>query len=211
MPRWFTEGLSEYETLIARPEWRRENDADLYGALANNTLPSIGDLNSEFMQPDANAVVVAYFLSAVTIEWLAQTYGFPKLVDALKLYGKGKETPEVLKTITGKTIAQLDAAEHGLGRRLQPHNADREDGSAGSNGERVQHAPRRTARPPRCSNLRRCRCRCRRRRRGADFERAFDLGGELVVLEHALLEALGLRCVETAGQIVAYPALVGRR
>ncbi|HEX5061102.1 MAG TPA: tetratricopeptide repeat protein [Kofleriaceae bacterium] len=109
VPRWFTEGLSEYETLIARPEWRRENDADLYGAMANGTLPSIGDLNSEFMQPDASAVVVAYFLSAVTIEWLAQTYGFPKLVDALKLYGKGQETPEVLKAITGKTIAQLDA------------------------------------------------------------------------------------------------------
>ena len=34
VPRWFTEGLSEYETLIARPEWRRENDADLYGAVA---------------------------------------------------------------------------------------------------------------------------------------------------------------------------------
>ncbi len=43
VPRWFTEGLSEYETLIARPDWRRENDADLYGAIANGTLPSIGD------------------------------------------------------------------------------------------------------------------------------------------------------------------------
>jgi len=108
VPRWFTEGLSEYETLVARPDWRRENDADLYGAVANNTLPSIGDLNSEFMQPDTNAVVVAYFLSAVTVEWLARTYGFPKIVEALKLYGTGKETPAVLKQITGKTIAQLD-------------------------------------------------------------------------------------------------------
>jgi len=108
VPRWFTEGLSEYETLIARPDWRRENDADLYGAVANNTLPSIGNLNSEFMQPDTNAVVVAYYQSAVTVEYLAQTYGFPKIVEALKLYGQGKETPEVLKAITGKTIAQLD-------------------------------------------------------------------------------------------------------
>ena len=112
VPRWFTEGLSEYETLIARPDWRRENDADLYGAMANNTLPSIGALNSEFMQPDQNAVVVAYFLSAVTVEWLARTYGFPKIVEALKLYGKGQETPDVLKTITGKTIAQLDVDFH---------------------------------------------------------------------------------------------------
>ena len=109
VPRWFTEGLSEYETLIARPDWRRENDADLYGAVANAALPSIGDLNSEFMQPDTNAVVVAYYQSAVTIEYLVQTYGFPKIVDALKLFGKGKETAEVLQAITGKAIAVLDA------------------------------------------------------------------------------------------------------
>jgi tetratricopeptide (TPR) repeat protein len=110
VPRWFTEGLSEYETLIAHPSWRRENDNDLYGAMLNGTLPSIGALNSEFMQPDQNAVVVAYYQSAVTMEWLIQTYGFAKIVPpALKLFGQGKETPEVLKTVTGKTIAQLDA------------------------------------------------------------------------------------------------------
>src|SRR5262249_22093371 len=109
VPRWFTEGLSEYETLIARPDWRRENDADLYGAVASGTLVSIGDLNSEFMQPDAGAVVVAYYQAAVTIEYLVATYGFPKIVDALKLSAPGRETPDVLQAITGKTIAQLDA------------------------------------------------------------------------------------------------------
>lgn len=108
VPRWFTEGLSEYETLIARPDWRRENDADLYGAFVNGTLPNIENLNAEFMQPDQGAVIVAYFQSSVTIEYLAETYGFPKIVDALKLYGQGKETPEVLQTITGKSLAQLN-------------------------------------------------------------------------------------------------------
>lgn len=122
VPRWFTEGLSEYETLIARPEWRRENDADLYGALANKTLPSIADLNAEFMQPDSSAVVVAYYLSAVTIEYLVQTYGFGKIVEALKLFGKNKETPEVLAQITGKKIAELDADFRGyLEKRLAPY------------------------------------------------------------------------------------------
>src|SRR5262249_51502662 len=95
VPRWFTEGLSEYETLRHRPDWRRENDADLYGAVAEGTLPSIGELNYQFMSPDPNAVVVAYYQAAVTIEWLADTYGFDKIVDALKLYGQGKESPEV--------------------------------------------------------------------------------------------------------------------
>lgn len=122
VPRWFTEGLSEYETLIAHPSWRRENDADLYGAVVNGTLPSIAQLNSEFMQPDASAVVVAYYQSAVTIEYLVQTYGFPKIVQALKLFGKGKETPEVLQIITGKSIAQLDAEFRAyLDVRLRPY------------------------------------------------------------------------------------------
>jgi tetratricopeptide (TPR) repeat protein len=122
VPRWFTEGLSEYETLLARPDWRRENDADLYGAVAGGTLPSIGNLNSEFMQPDQNAVVVAYFLSSVTIQWLAETYGFPKIVEALKAYGKGLETPAVLKQITGKSIAELDTAFRAyLDIRLAPY------------------------------------------------------------------------------------------
>jgi cellulose synthase operon protein C len=122
VPRWFTEGLSEYETLIARPEWRRENDADLYGALANQTLPSIADLNAEFMQPDTSAVVVAYFLSAVTVEYLVQTYGFPKIVEALKLFAKGQETPAVLAAITGKKVAELDAEfRRYLEQRLAPY------------------------------------------------------------------------------------------
>ncbi|MBA3451829.1 MAG: tetratricopeptide repeat protein [Deltaproteobacteria bacterium] len=122
VPRWFTEGLSEYETLIARPDWRRENDADLYGAVANGTLPSIAALNSEFMQPDTSAVIVAYYQSAVTVEYLVQAYGFPKIVEALKLFGKGKETPEVLQLITGKTIAQLDAEFRSyLDLRLKPY------------------------------------------------------------------------------------------
>jgi Flp pilus assembly protein TadD len=59
VPRWFTEGLSEYETLIARPDWRRENDADLYGSLVNGTMPSIANLNAAFMQADASEVVAA--------------------------------------------------------------------------------------------------------------------------------------------------------
>ena len=37
VPRWFTEGLSEYETVRARPEWRREND----GLPVTGLAPSI--------------------------------------------------------------------------------------------------------------------------------------------------------------------------
>lgn len=123
VPRWFTEGLSEFETLRKRPEWRRENDADVYGALLHNTLPSIAELSAEFMQPDVGAVVVAYHLSSLAIEFLIEKYGFDKIVQALKLYGAGKQNREVLMAISGTSIIKLDEQFRGyLTARLAPYH-----------------------------------------------------------------------------------------
>lgn len=110
VPRWFTEGLSEYETIIARPEWRRENDADVWVALDTGTLPSVVQLNSRFLRAtDINEVVVAYHMSSMTIQFIAEKWGFPKIVEALKLYGKGKGDREVIKAVTGLDVAAFDA------------------------------------------------------------------------------------------------------
>lgn len=122
VPRWFTEGLAEYETLVARPEWRRENDADLYAAMADGNLPSVVELNYGFMKPSMQEVVVAYYLSAVTIEYIASTYGFDAVKQALGLFGKGKETPEVIETITGKKVVDFDTEfRTWLKKRLAPY------------------------------------------------------------------------------------------
>lgn len=122
VPRWFTEGLSEYETIRARPEWRREQDSDLWAAMQDNTLPSVAVLNDAFMRPSMQEVVVAYHLSSVTIEYLVAEYGFDKIVVALKLFGKGKETPEVIRAITGKSVATFDKEFRAhLTRRLAPY------------------------------------------------------------------------------------------
>ncbi len=122
VPRWFTEGLSEYETLRVRPEWRRENDADLWAAMADGTLPSVAELNYSFMRPSMQEVVVAYYQSAVTLEYIVETYGFDSVVAALKLFGQGKETPEVIETISGQSVAEFDAAFRAyLGHRLAPY------------------------------------------------------------------------------------------
>jgi tetratricopeptide (TPR) repeat protein len=109
VPRWYTEGLSEYETVLARPEWRRENDADVWAALEEGTLPSVADLSHGFTKPSMQEVMVAYHLSSLTIEYIATTYGFDKVVAGLRLYGKGLETPAVLAGITGRSVAELDA------------------------------------------------------------------------------------------------------
>ena len=122
VPRWYTEGLSEYETIIARPEWRRENDRDIAAAMADGTLPSVAELNYGFMKPSMRQVVVAYYLSSVTIEYIATHYGFDKIVEGLKLFGKNLETPAVIQKITGKTVKQFDAEFRAfLAKRLAPY------------------------------------------------------------------------------------------
>jgi tetratricopeptide (TPR) repeat protein len=122
VPRWYTEGLSEYETLRARAEWRRENDADLWAALADGTLPSVAELNYSFMKPSMQQVMVAYYQSAVTIEYIVETHGFDKVVAGLELFGQGKETPDVIEAITGQSVAAFDAAFRAyLQHRLAPY------------------------------------------------------------------------------------------
>lgn len=122
VPRWYTEGLSEYETLIARPEWRREHDAQVYVAMQAGKLPSVAELNHHFMKPNMEQVVVAYYLSALTIEYIAANHGFDKIVEGLKLFGKGLETPAVIERITGQKVADFDQSFRAyLERRLAPY------------------------------------------------------------------------------------------
>ena len=132
VPRWYTEGLSEYETVLARPEWRRENDADIAAALRAGELPSVSELNYGFMKPDRQKVVVAYHLSSATIQYIAETYGFPALVKGLKLFGKGLETEAVIEKITGRTVKAFDSEFRDyLKRRLSPFMKGWEPPSSG--------------------------------------------------------------------------------
>jgi tetratricopeptide (TPR) repeat protein len=109
VPRWFTEGLSEYETIMARPEWRRENDLDVYLALAEGKLPGVLELNTQFLRArDLGQMTVAYHMSSLAVEYLGKTYGFPKIVAALDLYGAGKSDAQVIKGITGLDADAFD-------------------------------------------------------------------------------------------------------
>lgn len=110
VPRWFTEGLSEYETIVTRPEWHRALDPDLYKALEAGRLPKIADMNHAFTHAKSGQdIVVAYYASSQMIVYLADTYGFPKIVDMLKLWGEGKRTPDVIQKGLGISSDDLDS------------------------------------------------------------------------------------------------------
>jgi len=111
VPRWFTEGLSEYETIVRRPEWQRELDRELYVGLTQNTLPGAVDMNRAFTHAkDGDDVTTAYYASSQMVVFTVERFGMPKVVDALKRWGQGSTTADVIQKSFGVTSDAYDAA-----------------------------------------------------------------------------------------------------
>lgn len=111
VPRWFTEGLAEYETMIRRPEWAREQDPDLYQALRSNRLPAVANMTRAFTRAEElNDVATAYYASSQILSSWATDYGMPKLSDMLRRWAAGQRTPQVLQGTLGKPPEELDRA-----------------------------------------------------------------------------------------------------
>lgn len=110
VPRWFTEGLAEYETIIVRPEWAREQDPDLYQALRAGRLPAVANMTRAFTRAEElNDVATAYYASSQIMTLWATEYGMPKLSEMLRRWGAGQRTPEVLQGVLGKAPEALDS------------------------------------------------------------------------------------------------------
>lgn len=111
VPRWFTEGLSEYETIARRPEWNRELDPELYAALKAGTLPKSIDMNRAFTHAGgAEEMTVAYYASSQMLVFAVERFGMAKVVSALKVWGEGKPTTEVFRQAFAMTGDEFDAA-----------------------------------------------------------------------------------------------------
>ena len=110
VPRLFTEGLAEYETIIVRPEWAREQDPDLYQALRAGRLPAVANMTRAFTRAEElNDVATAYYASSQIMSSWATEYGMTKLSQMLRQWGAGRRTPAVLRDVLGKAPEQLDS------------------------------------------------------------------------------------------------------
>jgi tetratricopeptide (TPR) repeat protein len=109
VPRWFTEGLSEYETIVRRPEWQREDDPSLYVALEGKRIPPIDKFNQAFTHADdPSDVMTAYYAASQIQVYLAQAFGMPKITQMLRLWGEGKRTEDVIQQALGISPQELD-------------------------------------------------------------------------------------------------------
>lgn len=109
VPRWFTEGLAEYETIVARPEWRREMDHELHAAIVANRLPAVADMNRAFTHArSAEDMMVAYYASSQMVLFITERFGFARVPRMLREWGEGRTTAQVIERVLGITAAELD-------------------------------------------------------------------------------------------------------
>jgi tetratricopeptide (TPR) repeat protein len=147
VPRWFTEGLAEYETIIARPEWAREQDPELYQALRGGRLPAIANMTRAFTRAEElSDVATAYYASSQILMMWAGEYGMPRLSEMLHEWGAGRRTPDVLHDVLGKTPAELDRefrtfAEQRLARYETQFVPNTRGGSVPLAEEAVERSP----------------------------------------------------------------------
>jgi tetratricopeptide (TPR) repeat protein len=122
VPRWFTEGLAELETARLRPDWRRQADLELAGALEAGRLPSLLALSQAFVRARSGQdAALAYMQAAAAVEFLERSFGFPRLRAALAAWATGTPDQQVLEQLADMPVARLDERFRAeLDRRLGP-------------------------------------------------------------------------------------------
>lgn len=110
VPRWFTEGLSEWESEVADPSWARESAELLFEARRHDKLRKLSQLELAFLRAESPLMMeVAYATAAWAMRYLGTTYGRPKIVALLEGYATGKSTDELFKQILGKDLATVES------------------------------------------------------------------------------------------------------
>jgi hypothetical protein len=98
VPRWFTEGLAVYEETAASPDWGDRLDPEAILAIKNKKLLPIAELDRGFVHPTyPSQVVVSYFQGGRICNFIAQKWGYAKLLEMMHLFAELKTTPEVIE------------------------------------------------------------------------------------------------------------------
>jgi tetratricopeptide (TPR) repeat protein len=112
-PRWFTEGLAVYEETQAAPastpEWSDRLDPEAIQAIQNKKLLPIAELDRGFIRPTYPAqVVVSYFQGGKICGFIAEKWGYSKLLEMIQSFAKLEPTPDVIRKDLGLSPEEFD-------------------------------------------------------------------------------------------------------
>jgi tetratricopeptide (TPR) repeat protein len=108
VPRWISEGISQFEERRARPEWGRESELSFVQALDAGKLPKLRDLNEGVADPQIASI--AYHQASLVVEHLIATYGEPALWRMLRAFGKGLEIDAAFTEAFNATLDDMQAS-----------------------------------------------------------------------------------------------------
>jgi len=107
VPRWLTEGISEYEEQRARPEWRRDMDLMYAGLLNRGETLKLTDLNAAFQNP--KTISLAYYEGSLVVEHIVSAFGQAGLNKLLRTFAQGLDTDAALKAALNIDFERMQA------------------------------------------------------------------------------------------------------
>lgn len=105
LPRWLSEGISEYEQTLHRPEWDRAMQVDFAMRLNAGETLKLEDLEAAFMDP--RTISLAYFQASLLVEHIVDQHGQDGLQRFVKVFGDGVDVPEALRQALGTSFDEL--------------------------------------------------------------------------------------------------------
>ncbi|MES2177570.1 MAG: hypothetical protein V4550_06860 [Gemmatimonadota bacterium] len=108
-PRWLSEGLSVLEERRARPEWGAQISVEFLAAYTGGRLRPVSTLNDGFVRPRfEQETIFSYYEASLVCEMIEQMRGSGAIVDILKAYRDGADTPGVFAKVLGMKPDSLD-------------------------------------------------------------------------------------------------------
>ncbi len=110
VPRWFTEGLAVYEetavrSRLGRPAGSRRRSR----RFRKRSCCPIAQLDRGFVRPGyPSQVIVSYFQAGQICTFIAEKWGYGKLLDMIHSYADLKTTPEVIQGDLGVSPEEFD-------------------------------------------------------------------------------------------------------
>jgi len=109
VPRWFTEGMAVYEETAAAPDWGDRLHPEAISAIHAKKLLPVAQLDRGFVRPSyPSQVIVSYFQAGKICSYIAEKWGYGKLLDMMHAYAKLKTTPEIFQEVIGMSTEDFD-------------------------------------------------------------------------------------------------------
>ncbi|HUE86590.1 MAG TPA: tetratricopeptide repeat protein [Vicinamibacterales bacterium] len=108
IPRWLSEGISEYEETRARPEWFRNMTVPFVRAMDAGEVIKLRDLNSGFQDP--RTISLAYYQASVLVEHIVERFGQDALRAFVASFAEGIDTEAAITRVFKTDIDALQAS-----------------------------------------------------------------------------------------------------